>query len=129
MMTRSPTLPGNSVHHLIRRVPPQAPSPHPVTRPTNIGLRTLYYIFLSPLIAFAMQILLAILSAILVLSQKFAVPKDPGRFCGLQDEGENKWGFGQTLSVVMLLLPAMSAFHTYLEGRQEISEGFTMAKD
>jgi hypothetical protein len=78
---------------------------------------------LNPLITFIVQILLAILSAVLVLTQKFAVPENPERFCGLQDEGENRWGFGQTLSVVMLLLPAMSACQTYLEGRQDIREG------
>jgi hypothetical protein len=71
----------------------------------------------------------SILSAILVLTQKFAQPKDPEKFCGLQDKGENVWGFGQTLSVVMLLLPAMSACQTYLEGRQDISEGFTRSKE
>jgi hypothetical protein len=67
------------------------------------------------------QIILALLSVILVLSQKFAMPEGgDGQKCGLQDEGENVWGFGQTLSVVMLLLPAMSACQTYLEGRQDI---------
>jgi hypothetical protein len=95
----------------------------------HIGLRVLYYLFLNPLIAFSVQILLAILSVILVLTQKFSSPKDPNRFCGLQDESENAWGFGQTLSVFMLLLPAMSACQTYLEGRQEISEGFTRSKE
>ncbi|RYD40247.1 MAG: hypothetical protein EOP83_35550, partial [Verrucomicrobiaceae bacterium] len=44
----------------------------------------LYYLFLNPLIAFAVQILLALLSAILVLSQKFAVPVDRKRWCDLQ---------------------------------------------
>jgi hypothetical protein len=97
--------------------------------PAHIGLRILYYLFLNPIIAFAVQILLAMFSTVLVLSQKFAAPKDPERFCGLQDAAENVWGFGQTLSVVMLLLPAMSAFQTYLEGRQDIGEGFTRSKD
>jgi hypothetical protein len=100
-----------------------------ILAPAHIGLRILYYLLLNPLIAFGVQILLAILSAILVLTQKFSLPRDPMRFCGLQDESENAWGFGQTLSVVMLLLPAMSACQTYLEGRQEISEGFTRSKD
>jgi hypothetical protein len=103
--------------------------PLDIRAPAHISLRILYYLFLNPLFAFAVQILLAILSAILVLTQKFSPPKDPQRFCGLQDEGENAWGFGQTLSVVMLLLPAISACQTYLEGRQEISRGFTRSKD
>ncbi|CAO2654574.1 Nn.00g113070.m01.CDS01 [Neocucurbitaria sp. VM-36] len=102
----------------------------PKQQPSSpLGLRLIfYYLFLNPLIAFAVQILLAILSAILVLSQKFALPDDAGRFCGLQEEGEDAWGFGQTLSIVMLLLPAMSAGHTYLEGRQDIGKGFGRAK-
>jgi len=82
-----------------------------------------YILFLNPLIAFIIQLILAVLSVILVLSQKFSVPEESDRWCGLQDKGENAWGFGQTLSVVMLLLPAMSAAQTYLEGRQHIKEG------
>jgi hypothetical protein len=103
--------------------------PLDIRAPAHIGLRVLYYLFLNPLIAFTVQILLAILSVILVLTQKFSPPRDPEKFCGLQDKSENVWGFGQTLSVVMLLLPAMSACQTYLEGRQDISEGFTRWKD
>lgn len=95
----------------------------PITVEGTIGLRLVYYLFLNPLIAFIVQIILASLSVVLVLSQKFSVPKDQERWCGLQDEGENVWGFGQTLSVVMLLLPAMSAGQTYLEGRQDIQRG------
>ncbi|KAH3963338.1 hypothetical protein HBI25_197760 [Parastagonospora nodorum] len=117
---------------LVRRVTDPKQSilpPLDFKAPAHIGIRILYYLFLNPLIAFGVQILLAILSAILVLSQKFATPNDPRRFCGLQDEGENVWGFGQTLSVVMLLLPAMSACQTYLEGRQDIRQGFTKSKD
>lgn len=91
--------------------------------PANLGLGLFYILFLNPLIAFIIQIILAVLSVILVLSQKFSVPEELGKWCGLQDEGENAWGFGQTLSVVMLLLPAMSAAQAYLEGRQHIQEG------
>jgi hypothetical protein len=93
--------------------------------PARLGLRLIYYLFLNPFVAFIVQILLAMLSAILVLTQKFAAPEDAKRFCGLQDEEENVWGFGQTLSVVMLLLPAITALQTYLEAKQDISEGFT----
>lgn len=130
--SRASNASGNSVLSLVRRAtdPKQNPfTAHGITTPAHLGLCLLYYLFLNPLIAFVVQILLAILSAILVLSQKFVKPEDAGRFCGLQDEGENVWGFGQTLSVVMLLLPAMSACHTYLEGRQDIQEGFTRPKD
>ncbi|KAF1841223.1 uncharacterized protein K460DRAFT_410612 [Cucurbitaria berberidis CBS 394.84] len=117
---------GSTMMGLIQRV---TEPPHGISLPAHLGLQIIYYLFLNPLIAFAVQILLAILSAILVLSQKFAVPDDAKRFCGLQDELENIWGFGQTLSVAMLLLPALSATHTYLEGRQDISQGFTRSKD
>ncbi|EMD86305.1 hypothetical protein COCC4DRAFT_59729 [Bipolaris maydis ATCC 48331] len=92
--------------------------------PARFGIQLMYYIFLNPAIAFVVQILLAILSAILVLTQKFAAPEDPARFCGLHDDEENTWGFGQTLSVTMLLLPTIAALQTYLEARQDISEGF-----
>lgn len=91
----------------------------------HLGCRLVANLFLNPLIAFTVQILLAVLGAVLVLSQKFAVPvKDEGdgeRWCGLQNEGDNVWGFGQTLSVVMLLLPVMSAGQVFLEGREDIA--------
>lgn len=74
-----------------------------------------------------MQILLAVLSVVLVMSQKFSRPPPPvlvgdgeEGWCGLQDERENGWGFGQTLSLVMLALPGMSAAQAYFEGRREI---------
>lgn len=93
-----------------------------IAGPANFGLILFYVLFLNPLIAFIIQLILALLSTILVLSQKFSVPDERGKWCGLQDQGENEWGFGQTLSVVMLLLPAMSAAQAYLEGRQHIRE-------
>ncbi|KAF2789556.1 hypothetical protein K505DRAFT_253099 [Melanomma pulvis-pyrius CBS 109.77] len=112
---------GKSTLNLVHRMTGESKHSHshPIMIPANISLRLLYYLFLNPLIAFIVQIILALLSVILVLSQKFAVPDGEDR-CGLQDQGENVWGFGQTLSVVMLLLPAMSACQTYLEGRQDI---------
>lgn len=120
----------NSLAYIARRVTdPNLRAVTPIMLPAHLGVRILYYLFLNPLIAFGVQIILAILSAILVLTQKFAAPRDPKRFCGLQGSEENVWGFGQTLSVVMLLLPAMSACQTYLEGKQDISEGFTRSKD
>jgi hypothetical protein len=94
-----------------------------VAVPANFGIGLFYIVFVNPLVAFIIQLLLALLSTVLVLSQKFSVPEEPGKWCGLQDEGENQWGFGQTLSVVMLLLPAMSAAQAYLEGRQHIQKG------
>lgn len=117
-----------SMMQLLRRFTDQKPptpscSTHLVLLPAHLGLQLIYLLFLNPLIAFSMQILLAILSAVLVLTQKFARPSDQKTFCGLQGEGDNVWGFGQTLSVAMLLLPVLSAFHTYLEGRHDIREG------
>lgn len=120
---------GHSMPGLVRRVTSPKQISCTIKAPAHFGLRLIYYLFLNPLIAFAVQILLAILSAILVLSQKFAVPDDPEQFCGLEDEGENIWGFGQTLSIFMLMLPVISAGHVYLEGRQNISEGLTRFND
>ncbi|KAF1948896.1 hypothetical protein CC80DRAFT_223745 [Byssothecium circinans] len=94
-----------------------------VTIPAKRSLKLLVLIFLNPLISFIIQIILATLSVILVLSQKFSIPEEPEKWCGLMGDGENGWGFGQTLSVVMLLLPTMSAGQAYLEGRQHIREG------
>lgn len=118
----------NSMSHIVRRLTDQKPSlpacsPHVIMLPARFGLRLIYVLFLNPLIAFTVQILLAILSVTLVLTQKFAKPSDGRSLCGLQDAGENVWGFGQTLSVVMLLLPVLSACHTYLEGLQDIRDG------
>ncbi|KAF2645966.1 hypothetical protein P280DRAFT_442995 [Massarina eburnea CBS 473.64] len=94
-----------------------------ITIPATFGIKLVHLVFFNPLISFIIQIILAILSVILVLSQKFSVPEEPEKWCGLQDQGENVWGFGQTLSVVMLLLPMMSAGQVYLEGRQHIVDG------
>jgi hypothetical protein len=124
--------PSGSIRGLVRRITDprhRILSPLNIKAPAHVCLRILNFLFLNPIIAFAIQILLAIISTILGLNQKFSAPKDPKRSCGLQDEGENVWGFGQTLSVVMLLLPAMSACQTYLEGRQDIIGGFTRSKD
>lgn len=115
-----------SMAHIVRRLTDQKPPLQPtqiIMLPAHFGLRLIYFLFLNPLIAFTVQISLALLSAVLVLTQKFAQPGDQRSFCGLQDEGENLWGFGQTLSVAMLLLPVLSACHTYLEGRQDIRDG------
>ena len=126
--SKSPTSDlSGSMAQIVRRLTDQkSPIPSPaqiIMLPAHFGLRLIYFLFLNPLIAFAVQILLAVLSAVLVLTQKFAQPSDQKSFCGLQDEGENVWGFGQTLSMVTLLLPVLSACHTYLEGRQDIREG------
>ncbi|KAF2750479.1 hypothetical protein M011DRAFT_397244 [Sporormia fimetaria CBS 119925] len=96
---------------------PIVPARRRLSRPTNVVLRLICNLFLNPLVTFTVQILLATLSVVLVLSQKFSTPNDKEKWCELQDRGENAWGFGQTLSVVMLLLPAMSAGQMYLEGR------------
>ncbi|KAH8728620.1 hypothetical protein GQ44DRAFT_724080 [Phaeosphaeriaceae sp. PMI808] len=61
--------------------------------PVCIGFRILCF-FLNPLIAFGVQIVLAILSAVLVLGQKFSIPNDPQRLCRLQNADENVWRFG-----------------------------------
>lgn len=127
-MSRASDSSTSSMAQIVRRLTDQKStqpscSPHIMTVPAHIGLRLIYFLFLNPLIAFTVQILLAILSATLVLTQKFAKPSDYMSSCGLQDEGDNVWGFGQTLSVAMLLLPVLSACHTYLEGRQDIHKG------
>ncbi len=97
-----------------------SPPSHMMEAPAHYGIRLMWFLLLNPFIAFTVQILLAALSTVLVLTQKFSKPDKESTLCGLQNEGVNTWGFGQTLSVTMLLLPAMSACHTYLEGMQDI---------
>lgn len=92
----------------------------PIAVPAKLGLELFNNLFLNPLIVFVIQIILAVLSVVLVLSQKLSAPDDPGKWCSLHDYGDNTWGFGQTLSIAMLLLPAMSATQTYLEARRHI---------
>lgn len=77
-----------SIVQLVRRLTDQEPptpscSPHFMLLPAHFGLRLVYFLVLNPLIAFAVQILLAILSAVLALTQKFAQPDNQKAFCGL----------------------------------------------
>ncbi|PSN62317.1 hypothetical protein BS50DRAFT_592508 [Corynespora cassiicola Philippines] len=129
LLKRRSSLSGKSLVSLVKKIADAAPSPRATMRiPASVALRLLYCLFLNPLIAFAVQILLAVLSVVLVMSQKFSRPPPPPvlvgdgeeGWCGLQDERENGWGFGQTLSLVMLALPGMSAAQAYFEGRREI---------
>jgi hypothetical protein len=90
----------------------------PIAMSESYSPHLLYMLFLGPLIAFIIQIILAILSIILVLSEKLSIPGEPEK----QDEGENIWGLSQTLSVTMLLLPEMDVCHAYRERRQHIQE-------
>lgn len=128
VVSRTPTSSSNNwlIHRATQQSRYQDTARH---RLIYIILRTIYLLWFNPVIAFLIQILLALLSTVLVLSQKFSAPKNPKLFCGLQDSRENAWGFGQTLSIVMLLLPALSACQTYLEGRQAIQQGATRTKD
>lgn len=119
----------NQIPPFVRRITDPKQASSPIAIPARFGFKFLYYLFFNPFVAFAVQILLALLSSILVLTQKFAVPSDTKHFCGLSEDAEITWGFGQTLSIAMLLLPAISAAHTYLEGKQDISQGVFKLKD
>ena len=84
------------------------------TAPTTIAYRAFFHLFRNPLVAFIFQILLAIHSAVLVLTQKFSTPDDPKKECGLNASEGNTWAFGQMLAMAMLLIPVLSAVQTYL---------------
>ncbi|EFQ92146.1 hypothetical protein CFE70_007943 [Pyrenophora teres f. teres 0-1] len=114
------------IRYLIHRVMDPEKAENGISRlylyPARLGWRLVCLLFLTPSVAFVVQNLLANVSAVLVLTQKFVKPEDQGKFCGLQGDEENVWGFGQMLSVVMLLLPVLMAAQTYLEARHEIFE-------
>ena len=92
--------------------------------PKTADVRQKRYILINPLVAFLVQILLAVLGIVFVATQKASKSPPGGKWCGLQDFEENKWGFGQVLSMLMLLLPFMNAAHTYLEGRHQIQKEY-----
>ncbi|KAH7303319.1 hypothetical protein B0I35DRAFT_446964 [Stachybotrys elegans] len=61
---------------------------------------------------------------VLVLAQRFRPPPPVSdtaaeagirEWCGLDNDGENEWVFGQTVAVVMLLLPLLSIAETLLD--------------
>lgn len=68
-------------------------------------------IFATPFIAFILQLLFAGVSLTFVLLQKFSPA--PEGFCSLTDAQENTWGFGQTLPLVLLLIPVLTVLGTY----------------
>lgn len=84
-----------------------------------------WLIFFNPPMIFAMQVIYANISLVFVLLQKFGGPS-PSQVCwdpaecdlyfmckGLDNEEENKWGFGQMLAMFVLLLPFLAAVETY----------------
>lgn len=81
-----------------------------------------WFLFLNPPMIFASQIFFAMISIALILLQKFAGPH-PDSLCydcdywyackGLNNQEENKWGFGQMLAMFVLVLPVLAAVETY----------------
>lgn len=80
-----------------------------------------WLLFLNPPMIFALQILFAKISIAFLLMQKFAGPtsKDICPDClypymcqGLNNPNENQWGFGQMLSMFVLVLPILAAIET-----------------
>jgi len=68
-------------------------------------------IFATPFIAFTLQLLFAGVSLAFVLLQKSSPA--PEGFCSLANVQENTWGFGQTLPLVLLLIPLLTVIETY----------------
>lgn len=78
-----------------------------------------WFLFLNPPMIFALQILFAKISIAFILMQKFAGPTSEEVtseiICqGLNNPAENQWGFGQMLSMFVLVLPVLAAIETYL---------------
>jgi hypothetical protein len=66
----------NSMGRLVRRITDSKPRNYPPLKtliPSNLGFRLLHHVFIRPLIAFAIQIVLAILPVVLVLTPEFAL--------------------------------------------------------
>jgi hypothetical protein len=73
-----------------------------------------YLILLGPFPIFVMQVLFATLSLGLTVAQKSIESPNAKLWCSLNSDEENAWGFGQILAMLLLLLPVLSAFETYL---------------
>ncbi|KAH7123663.1 hypothetical protein B0J11DRAFT_615221 [Dendryphion nanum] len=84
--------------------------------------------FPDPHVAFFTQAGSAVVFAIFVFLQKFMEPlgtTDHAKslrikeWCGLQNDGDNKWDFGQTLALTLLLQPVLSVLGIYIERRAQ----------
>jgi heme/copper-type cytochrome/quinol oxidase subunit 2 len=121
--TRSASLPsdssGASNSYLVHKVADD--SKQTIVFPASSDVRSLNYIFLQPLTTLTLQVLLATLSVVLVVSQKFAPAEDPKLWCGLSN-GEISWGYSNTLCMMMVLMPAWAGLHSYLEAQRSLRE-------
>jgi hypothetical protein len=73
-----------------------------------------YLFFLGPFPIFVTQILFAALGLSLTVAQKSIESPNAKLWCSLNSDEENAWGFSQILAILLLFLPILSAFETYL---------------
>ena len=66
-----------------------------------------FLVFGHPFVVCICQICFATLAMFYVLAQKFVPSNDPDRPCDLTSTDENTWGFGQMLSMLLLVLPLL----------------------
>ncbi|KAI0508851.1 hypothetical protein F5B22DRAFT_618961 [Xylaria bambusicola] len=85
-----------------------------------------FCLFSRPKFALGIQTFGVIISILFVLLQKFSQPPEITDYalelgiqewCGLNNPGDNRWGFGQTVAVAMLVLPFLSLIDAY-KGRR-----------
>lgn len=81
-----------------------------------------YFVFLTPCTVFCAQIVFGIVAFAYSFTQKFMQPTSTDRnyyklhqhmICSLNLTAENNWSFGQLLSMILLLLPFLSAWEAY----------------
>ncbi|KAM0263742.1 hypothetical protein ACHAQJ_001057 [Trichoderma viride] len=78
-----------------------------------------FCLFSTPFTVFIIQIVVAIISLVFCLGQKFskAPPIESSDFiseyCGLNEGENNQWGFGQVTAMILLATPVLFSVETY----------------
>jgi hypothetical protein len=81
-----------------------------------------FFLFSTPFSVFILQILLTVVSLVFCLAQKFtkAPPlnkKDMDNgiraWCGLNEDKDSQWGFGQINAMILLATPLLFSIEAY----------------
>ncbi|KAK8162420.1 hypothetical protein IWX90DRAFT_504706 [Phyllosticta citrichinensis] len=122
--------------HLHARIAKRWPTAGRALSSTGRGLVAAFWFILfgNLHLAFVQQLFFVSISLAFVFLQKFAEPPqtedDEGpRLCGLNLPSTNVFGFGEILSLIMLVQPAFSAVSTYYELQNEKLETENTCED
>lgn len=94
-----------------------------------------FFLFSKSWVVFVLQIVFAIISLYFALSQKFTIAPQPNEealaagvssWCSLNNSADNKWGFGQSVPMFLLLLPVLSTIEAYFGEFPERKTGTTL---